>query len=59
MITVSYETLGKLCIVRNFANGYIHAGVPVDNKINVLSLEENAQGKRVILAELYKLANLF
>ena len=38
------------------ANGYIHAGVPVDNKINVLSLEENAQGKRVILAELYKLA---
>jgi cell division protein FtsQ len=38
------------------ANGCIQTGVPVNNKINVITLEQKSQGKRVILAELYKLA---
>lgn len=38
------------------ANGNIHTGVPINNSINVLSLEEKAHGKRVMLAELYKVA---
>lgn len=38
------------------ANGNIHTGMPINNSINVLTLEENAHGKRVVLAELYKVA---
>jgi cell division protein FtsQ len=38
------------------ANGNIHTGAPINNTINVLAMEEKAQGKRVILAELYKVA---
>jgi cell division protein FtsQ len=38
------------------ANGNIHTGVPINNSINVLALEEKANGKRVVLAELYKVA---
>jgi cell division protein FtsQ len=38
------------------ANGNIKTGFPVNNKINVLTLEANAKGKRVMLAELFKLA---
>lgn len=38
------------------ANGNIHTGVPINNSVNVLALEEKAHGKRVVLAELYKVA---
>jgi cell division protein FtsQ len=38
------------------ANGNIKTGFPVNNKINVLTLQENAKGKKVLLAELFKLA---
>ncbi|MDP4210439.1 MAG: hypothetical protein Q8928_16640 [Bacteroidota bacterium] len=38
------------------ANGNILTKFPLGFKVNVIDLEENAQGRRIILAELYKLA---
>lgn len=38
------------------ANGNIPTKFPINNKTNVLELENKAQGKRVIQADLYKLA---
>jgi cell division protein FtsQ len=37
------------------ANGSIHTRFPVTCKVNVLELEQKAEGKRIIVAELYKL----